>query len=54
MRYDPWKCALAILGGAILGGLGGAEVGGAYPNYVIIFAAIGVIGGICAGAATAC
>jgi hypothetical protein len=54
MNHNPWKCALAILGGAIVGGLAGAEVGGAFREYVLFLIAFGVLGGICSAAAAAC
>jgi len=52
--HNPWRCALAIFAGMIAGGLGGAEVGGAFREYVLFLIAFGVLGGICSAAAAYC
>ncbi len=50
-----WQCAAGIVGGAIIGGLGGAAAGSAVPFLGTVAGGIwGIVGGGLSGAAASC
>ena len=55
IEAGSWQCAAGIVGGAIVGGLGGAAAGSVVPWLGTIAGGIwGIVGGGLSGAAATC